>query len=190
MNQDTKVHEDINSFPLEENGYPDCENPAPILPYSTGTFFDLDNLDLLQLVRDLQDRCDRQESEIASLKEMIAEQKQDYESIASVDKEREKEFSLLNEHLVKTIIRVSVLERELKAKKAAPTEKTSPHLDKLAARLMKKREAKQFPAIGFKEASQLLGISKRRVSQLQPTIKADGRFIVQAHGKTLYIQLR
>jgi len=30
MNQDTKVHESINSFPLGENGYPDCENPAPI----------------------------------------------------------------------------------------------------------------------------------------------------------------
>ena len=77
-----------------------------------------------------------------------------------------------------------------KRAKTSRTEKTSQHLDKLAAHLMKKGEAKRFPAIGFKEASQLLGITKRRVSQLQPTIKADGRFIIQTHGKTLYIQLR
>ncbi|HQB07757.1 MAG TPA: hypothetical protein PK712_07840 [Rectinema sp.] len=174
-NQDIEGLQAIKIFPYEDQDS------------RFSNFLALSNQDIAALICGLQEKVDRLQEDRERDREEIESLRS---QIASVDKEREKEFSLLNEHLVKTIIRVSVLERELKAKKAAPTEKTSPHLDKLAARLMKKREAKQFPAIGFKEASQLLGISKRRVSQLQPTIKADGRFIVQAHGKTLYIQLR
>jgi len=159
------------------------------LPYSTSISPDrAEGLqDLISLVGRLQDEVkqlqedrEKDREEIDSLRSQIAE----------VDNQRENEFSHLNEHLVNTVVRVGVLERELKAKKAAPTEKTLPHLDKLAAHLKKKRDAKLFPVIGFKEASQLLGISKRRALQLQPTIKADKRFSIHTRGKTLYIQLR
>ena len=170
LNQDTKVHESINSFPLEENGYPDCENPAPILPYSTGTFIALDNLDLLQLIRGLQDRCDRQESEISALRDKID----------SLEKQQIIDLGRVYDYI----------SQRTKKPEPSTTEKTQPHLDKLAGYLGEKRK-RGIPALmGFKEAAQVTGLTKQRISQLRQSIEADGRFTIQSRGKKLYIGLR
>lgn len=103
---DTKGHQAIKKFPSEDTIFPYQDNQDSRF----SNFLALSNQDIAALICGLQEK-----EEIESLRSQIA----------SVDKEREKEFSLLNEHLVKTIIRVGVLERELKTKKAAPTERLS-----------------------------------------------------------------
>jgi len=169
MKQDTKVHESINSFPLEENGYPNCENPASILPYSTGTFFELDNVDLLQLVRDLQDRCDRQDAELSALRNKI----DSLEKQQLIDLNRTYGF---------------VLERT-KSRNAATTDKTVSHLDELQLYLQAIKRRGAYAAVDFKEAARVLKLSKRRLLQLRPTIEADNRFAIQKRRGKHYICL-
>ena len=170
MNQDTKVHETINSFPLEENVCPDCENPASILPYSTRTFLALDTVDLLQLIRGLQDRCDRQDAEIASLKEMLSS-----------------EVERVCIELVTDRKRIVALERH--PDKQPATEKTTDHLDVLQLYLRSIKRTGAYVAVDFKEAARVLKLSKRRLLQLRPTIEADNRFTIQKRSGKNYICL-
>jgi hypothetical protein len=81
------------------------------------------------------------------------------------------------------------LRERAEAKKAAPTEKTLPHLDKLAGHLGEKKKRGVPALMGFREAAQVSGLTKQRISQLRPAIEADGRFTIQSRGKKLYIGL-
>jgi len=46
------------------------------------------------------------------------------------------------------------------------------------------------PALmGFKEAAQVTGLTKQRISQLRQSIEADGRFTIQSRGKKLLLRL-
>lgn len=177
-NQDIEGHQALKIFPYEDQDS------------RFSNFLALSNQDIAALICGHQEKADRLQDEVVELRATVTSQGDELTALRDSMETQKLVIAELEKRAFDHIKTVMENLNQLRAKKAAPTEKTSPHLDKLAAHLMKKREAKQFPAIGFKEASQLLGISKRRVSQLQPTIKADGRFIVQAHGKTLYIQLR
>jgi len=165
---DTILAAEINSF----GPMPEADAP----PYGEDIFV-LSGRELQEIIsRAIQPLQD----EIESLRSQIS----------SVDQQREKEFSLLNEHLVKTVIRVGVLEREVKTKKAAPTEKTSPHLDKLETHLREQKRLNRPAAITYTAAAKILSLSRRRVSQLRPTIEQDPRFFIHVSGKKTFICLR
>jgi len=157
--------ESIYSFSRTEN-----------LPYST--FLSQAGEDIPEIL----ERLTALELENASLKADIASLR---EAIARQEKEIDCQFKtsiVLSEQIIG-------LRERAEAKKAAPTEKTLPHLDKLAGHLGEKKKRGVPALMGFREAAQVSGLTKQRISQLRPAIEADGRFTIQSRGKKLYIGL-
>ena len=172
---DTILAAEINSFG------PSPKADAP--PYGEDIFV-LSGRELQEIIsraiQPLQDELLEQKAMIDGLREDMAAMKVDCESMNDL---RCRDFINVSK-------RVIVMEKAAEAKKAIPTEKTQPHLDKLAGCLGEKRK-RGIPALmGFREAAQVTGLTKQRISQLRQSIEADGRFTIQSRGKKLYIGLR
>ena len=172
---DTILAAEINSFgPMPE---------ADVSPYGEDIFV-LSGRELQEIIsraiQPLQDELLEQKAMIDGLREDMAAMKVDCESMNDL---RCRDFINVSK-------RVIVMEKAAEAKKAIPTEKTQPHLDKLAGCLGEKRK-RGIPALmGFREAAQVTGLTKQRISQLRQAIEADGRLTIQSRGKKLYIGLR
>ncbi|HQB07868.1 MAG TPA: hypothetical protein PK712_08405 [Rectinema sp.] len=166
---------EINTFgPMPEADVLPSEDPIFVLSSSQ-----LQEI-ISRAIQPLQDELLEQKAMIDGLREDMAAMKVDCESMNDL---RCRDFINVSK-------RVIVMEKAAEAKKAIPTEKTQPHLDKLAGCLGEKRK-RGIPALmGFKEAAQVTGLTKQRISQLRQSIEADGRFTIQSRGKKLYIGLR
>ena len=160
---DTIIADGINNFPYGENV--SLEDQLITLTYAQ-----LQDL----VVRAVQEGIQPLQDEVAQLREDIIQSKKDLA-------ESQLFFGRELAHMRQ---RMSKIEHK------EPLDQTvKPYLDKIAARLMDLRIAGRPPAMSYREVAALLGLTRGRVSQLQPVIAQDGRFRIEAKGRKKLICL-
>jgi len=166
----------INSFgPMPEASVVPPEEPVFIL-----TARQLQEV-ITRAIRPLEDE----------LSKLRADQARDREEMAAlIEAKREENIQEFNGIYKSLMLHRGKLDELSNPKKQPGTEKTASHLDSLETHLRAQKKLNRPASINYVAAGKLLGLSRRRVSQLRPIIERDSRFLIHVSGKKTLICLR
>jgi cell division septum initiation protein DivIVA len=153
------------------NTFPYGKNEDPFVPLYR-TFFSYKGQS--ETLADLQDRLTALEQENLDLKT----------EISSLRNELDTHADFFGRDLALMRQRMAAIEHKSRSGK------TISHIEAIASHLADKRCSGLPPAMTYKEAAHVLGLTTKRIVQLKHLIEDDDRFIVDRKGKKVIIRLR